>query len=1078
MGRATAFALIVVAATSAAAAPEPKPPAKAASVQPTKSAQRIAAPISFDRLGYAEGLPNSNVRRIVQDTLGFMWFGTQDGLARYDGSKMRVYRTSAKEPTSISGTYITVLLVDGDGKLWVGTPEDGVNLYDPETDQFTRFTKGSDGGLSSQGVTAAVRDLDGAVWFAMTGGGLDRFDPVTRKFESHRKDPLDATITTMALDVTGDLWLGTSNEGVIRWNPKTKVATRFGPEPKGTDQPTVPITAVLVAENRVWIGTEGEGLLSLDPKTRAVVRFQHAADDAQSITDDRITALFRDGDQTLWIGTANGLSRMDRGKITQHVHDPNDPLSLAFPGVETIYQDRGGTIWVGGFTVGACKLDKARISFGRYRTRTHPANSYFEERDGSMWVGTYHGGLYKYDWAAQRATLYQTLGTAGGPTIPLESTWIAALHADARGTLWMSLIGQGLVAFDPKTDTFKQYLSKADDQNSLPVDTIWDIWEDPQGMLWFATWGGGLVRFDPKAETFTSFTIEDSNHLYTLYPDPIDANILWLGAAKGGLIRFDRTAGTASSFRNRADDPTSLSSDDVLSIHRDGGTVWVGTYGGGLNKVDLASKRVERYTSREGLPNDILWGVLPDGDGNLWISTNGGGLVQFDPRTKKQQVYEAADGIQSNEFAQGSFMRTRSGKLVFGGVNGFNMFSPRDIKRDAYAPPVVITSLKVFNHEVSLDRPIWTLPPLAVAHSDSFEVQFAALAFSAPTKNRYAYKLDGFDDDFIETDRPYATYTKLDGGKYTLRVRAANRHGVWSEQDLALTIAVTPPFWRTWPAYIIYMILLLGLVALVIYIQRQRLKRAEREGRLAVIERDLALTGAVQNGFLPDTDEIRTSSVQLFGFYRPADACSGDWWWHKQFGARHVILVGDVTGHGPGPAMVTAAVATAFGVLTRDTMTDMRSALQVMNDVVLNVSKGKYHMTMACLELEETTGKWILYSAGAPPIMTLSSSGKHKVHFCPGTPLGTESTFEPGIHEGVVQSGERLFICTDGIPEIALPNGGSLGLRRLGQLYEKTYGRSLRDAATMIVDQANVSQGGRPQDDDWTFTMVEWNAPA
>ena len=242
-----------------------------------------------------------------------------------------------------------------------------------------------------------------------------------------------------------------------------------------------------------------------------------------------------------------------------------------------------------------------------------------------------------------------------------------------------------------------------------------------------------------------------------------------------------------------------------------------------------------------------------------------------------------------------------------------------------------------------------------------------------------------------------------------------------------------------------------------------------------MVERDLELTGAVQSGFFPEHNEINTAHVRLFGLYRPADACGGDWWWHEQLsGGRHVIMVGDVTGHGPGPAMVTAAVATAFRVLIESGLDDVRHGLEMLNREVLRVAKGKYHMTMAALELDEATGWWILHSAGAPPILSLGQSGKHKVHFCAGAPLGTESGFETGRVEGRLEPSDRILMYTDGIPEIALPNGTAFGMRRFAQLFERTREQPLRDAAGAILGHADQCLAGQRQADDWTFAMIEW----
>lgn len=1083
--RHAAVASLVALAAVAPAALSPSPAAASAE----KTVQRMAPSLGCDRLTITEGLPNSNVRAIVQDKRGFIWLGTQDGLVRYDGLQMRVYRPSDNDPRSISSGYITALTLDASGKLWIGTAEHGANLYDPDTDQFTRFARGDgDAALSSEGITAIVRDRKDRIWLAMNGGGLNRYEPDTKTFTKFVAKPLDTTITAMDVDAAGELWLGTSGDGVLRWNPEAsaKIARPL-PEDDREGDPA-PVTAVRVlSSGKVWIGTDGDGAIAFDPKAGKVARSRASADDPATLTDDHVTALYEDQHKILWIGTNNGLNRIDeRGHLVRYQHDRNDPTSLSFHEVSAIYQDAGGVIWVGGFTVGLCKFDDIRLKFGLHRTRSH-ATSLYEDPDGTLWAGTYNGGLYRIERAAQRATLYMDLGPSesGGAAVSLETAWITALRRDRRGMLWVALKGLGLAAFDSRSERHKLFVPDPRTPGTLPVDTVFDIWEDDQGILWLASWGAGLVRFDPQSETFSAFTTESggssgltANHIYKIFPDPSNKKLLWLGMGRGGLVKFDLAAGTGQSFRHKDDDPASLSNDDVTSIYREpSGIIWAGTYGGGLNRLDPATGKAERFTSATTpLTNDIILGLVADADGMLWATTNGGGLVHIDPKTKQLQVYDASDGVQDNEFSPGSILRGKSGELFCGGAGGFNAFAPREIKRDPYIPPVVLTAFKLFNQDVKLDRPIWTLPPIEVSYSDSFELQFAALAFAAPGKNRYAYKLEGFDDKFIETNRPFATYTKLGGGNYTLRIRAANRHGIWNDTGIALKLVATPPIWRTYRAYGVYLILLAGAAYLLIRYQRQRVQRAEREGRLAVVERDLELTGAVQTGFLPDTNEISTARVQIFGVYRPADACGGDWWWHEPLsGGRHVVMVGDVTGHGPGPAMVTAAVATAFRVLIESGLDDVGQSLDMLNREVLRVAKGKYHMTMAALEINEDTGQWVLLSAGAPPILTLGATGKHKVHFCAGAPLGTENGFECGRLEGQLAPGDRILLYTDGIPEIALPNGGAFGMRRFAQLFERTREHSLKDATTAVLVHAEQASAGQRQADDWTFTMIEWS---
>lgn len=1021
-----------------------------------------------------EGLPNTNVRAIAQDARGFMWFGTQDGLARYDGVSTRVYRTSETDATSVSSGYITGIVPDASGKLWVSTSEHGANLYDPETDKFTRFGQGPNG-LSADGVTAIVRDGKDRVWFALSEGGLDRY--AAGKLTAFVAKPLDVVITAIGFDAAGNLWLGTPDGDVIRWNPDTNAAASFA------TMTNSPVSAVAVTSTgRVLVGTDGAGLVEIDPQSGRIISTLDSKT-PKGLSDNHVSVIFEDKQHSIWIGTSNGLNRIDaKGALVQFVHDTEDPSSFPSPGVESIFQDKGGVMWVGTFADGVAKFHESRMSFGYHYTRSH-ALSFFEDVDGTLWVGTYNDGLNKYDPATRRMTKYLALANEAstpGKPVALDQGWIMVVKRDSRGLLWLAIKGHGLVAFDSKADTYRHYVPDADKGGGLPTDTVFDIWEDPSHALWLATWGGGLVRFDPDANTFASFTTESglpSNYLYRVYPDPKDKQIAWLGTTRGGLVRFHLAEHSVTTFRHTAD-AASISSDDVTAIYRDpDGAIWLGTFGGGLNRLDPATGKAERFTTaNSALTNNTVFGIIADTAGKLWISTNGGGLLQLDPKTREFVAYDTSDGLQDNEFAQGSYLRGRDGQLFFGGRGGFNAFMPKTITRNTFAPPVVLTALKVFNQDVSLPRPIWTLPPIRMSYTDSFEVDFAALSYAAPEKNRYAYKLEGFDDEFIQTDRSSATYTKLAGGNYTLRIRAANEDGVWNETGVSIKITVDPPFWQTKAAYALYL-LALGIIAfLVVRIQRQRLLRLERDGRLAVVERDLALSGAVQSGFLPDHDEIAAQRVHVVGVYRPAEACGGDWWWHEELrDGRQLVLVGDVSGHGAGSAMVTAAVATTFRVLLEHGITELDDTLALLNREVLRVGKGKYYMSMAALEIDTRTGHWILHNAAAPPILSLRPDSNHRVLVSPGSPLGSGSDFQTGRLEGDLYPQERLFICTDGIPEITTQDGKLLGMRRLGQQFERFRHQALRDSAASIVAHADEARGKQVQSDDWTFVMIEWN---
>jgi ligand-binding sensor domain-containing protein len=606
-------------------------------------------------LSLREGMPNTNVRAIAQDARGFMWFGTQDGLARYDGISTRIYRTSETDLTSVSSGYITGLVPDASGKLWVSTSEHGANLYDPETDKFTRYGQ-SPNGLSGDGVTAVARDGKDRIWFALSEGGLDRYSD--GKFTAFIAKPLDVVITAIDFDAAGNLWLGTPDGDVIRWSPETNTAANFA---TGLSSP---VSAIAVTSaGRVLVGTDGAGLVELDPKDGRILNSVDAKS-PKGLSDNHVSVIFEDKQHSIWIGTSNGLNRMDaKGGLVQFVHDTEDPSSFPSPGVESIFQDRGGVMWVGTFADGVAKFHESRMSFGYHYTRSH-ALSFFEDTDGTLWVGTYNDGLNKYDPATRRMTKYLSLANEAstpGKPVALDAGWIMVVKRDSRGLLWLAVKGHGLIAFDPKADTYRHYVPDADKATALPTDTVFDIWEDPSHALWLATWGGGLVRFDPDANTFTSFTTETglpSNYLYRVYPDPMDKQIAWLGTTRGGLVRFHLTDHTITTFRHKAD-TTSISSDDVTAIYRDtDGAVWLGTFGGGLNRLDPTTGKAERFTTaNSALTNNTVFGIIADTAGKLWISTNGGGLLQLDPKSREFVVYDNSDGLQDNEFAQGSYMR-------------------------------------------------------------------------------------------------------------------------------------------------------------------------------------------------------------------------------------------------------------------------------------------------------------------------------------------------------------------------------------------------------------------------------------
>lgn len=1041
---------------------------------------QLEPPAVFDRLTTDNGLPQSDVAAMAQDRTGFVWLGTQSGLARYDGHEMKVYLPKSGDPTSVSGSTITALATDAKGRVWVGTDEHGVSLYDPRTDHFQQFSLGKKGDQRSAngagGVVAMLVDHKDRTWLATGEGVLALYHPQTKTFERFTRAPFDAPIAALAVDKAGNLWLGSDN-GLIRFNPDTHSTHVY----KGTDQANlfnVHITAVTVdSHGDVWVGTHSRGLLRLDPSSGAVTAYR--AHGRTGLSSNAVTSILEARSGSLWVGTRGGLDRLDRkrNRFVAFHHVPGQPRSLGGEQVQSLFQDRGGVIWVGTLSDGASTFQEARLKFGYYATDV-PILCFRDEPGGVLWAGSYYG-IYEINRNTQRVTVYQTIGDPDAGGLDLRSTRILAIYKDKTGPLWLGS-DAGLIRFDPHSGSYKIYRANPDDPHALHSEWVLDIWKGPQGDLWLATGGGGLERFNPSTETFAAFTSSDrrgltSDFIYALYPDPTSKNILWLGTAKGGLDRFDLRTEKATSYTSDPKHPNRLSNDDVTSVYRAGDNLWVGTYGGGLDHIDLRTNKVKAFTTANStISNDDVYGVLPDSAGKLWLSTNGGGLLRFDPKTGAFTRYGPRDGVQASEFAEGSFWRSPyTGELFFGGIHGLNAFFPKQLKPSSFKLPVVITKLRLFNRHLSLSTPVWTDPKLNLAYNDSFELDFAALGFADPKGHRFAYKLEGFDDNWIKTNRRFATYSKLSGGNYTFRVRASNGHGVWNEKGVALHIHVRPAPWKTWWAYAAYALALFGIVFAFVRRSRQKVAGLERDARLAAAEKDLELTGAVQTAFLPKMNELNDTRLRLVGFYRPASACGGDWWWYdRPSEGTYSVLVGDVTGHGPGPAMVTAAVATAVHVQTGGGAQPMNAILESLNREVQHVGGGHYHMTMVAIQLDEKTGNYVAFSAGAPPILKLSGDRVSSVPLR-GTPLGSDD-FVCGVAKGQLLRGERLLLYTDGIPELMMKNGKQLGMRRFSKFYQQAGQMDLREATAFITEQSDLLRAG-PQDDDWTLAMIEWH---
>ncbi len=845
--------------------------------------------IIFKHISREQGLSQSRVSCIVQDNKGFMWFGTANGLNKYDGYEFTVYRNDPEDPYSLSDNDIQTLYNDQAGRLWIGTYGGGLNRYERATKRFIRYEHAPDNpqSLSHNDVRALYEDRTGALWIG-TANGLNKLAPrssrgETEHFSRYQHDPDDPDslshneIYSIYEDHSGILWIGTKN-----------------------------------GLNKLVL-SDIEGF---SRETESFFRYHHDPDDPQSVSHNEIYSIYEDRSDVLWIGTANGLNKLDR--TTEHFsryhHDPDDPDSLSDNEIYSMYEDRSGKLWIGTYGGGLNSYDRQIERFFRYRALPDNSRSLshdtiwaiYEDRSRVLWIGT-EKGLDSFDLEAKPFLHYQAkpnnpqslsdnyisaiyedrtgalwVGTNAGldklsrngdteyflhyqydPDNPhsLSHNEIFSIYEDRSGTLWVGTYGGGLNSYNllteqGETEYFQHYQHDPEKPASLSSNYVSAIYEDSVGVLWIGTEGGGVNVRDPQGETghFRHYLkdVDDprslsDNKVTVFYED--SQGVIWIGTDGRGLNKFERDPEKFIRYADRADDHQSLSGDSVWSIHENqAGMLWIGTEKG-LNKFDRKNETFTHYHKKDGLPDDVIFGILEDAHGNLWLSTESG-LSKFNPLTENFRNYDVSDGLQI-EFNQGAYHKSTRGEMFFGGIQGLNAFYPDAIKNNPNLPQIAISDFQLFNASVDvgkdslLRQAIGETNALTLAYKDyvvSFE--FAALHYAAPEKNRYAYIMEGFEKDWNYTTakRRYATYTNLPAGYYTFRVRGTNNDGVWSKQDVVLDITVLPPWWEKLWFRASMLVLVLGL-AFSSY--RWRIGMVERQKRLLetqVVERTKALS--------------------------------------------------------------------------------------------------------------------------------------------------------------------------------------------------------------------------------------------
>lgn len=862
--------------------------------------------LRFEHITIQDGLPHNRIHAILQDRNGFMWFGSQDGLVRYDGYVCRVFKQNQPEYSGFKGKNVEYLLEDKQGNLWIGMQSEGINVKDVQTGNFYNLNAHPVfKPILGAWIKVIVEDKNGRIWIGTIGKGLLIYDPKTQTsehFDAHNSALKDNTVSaiiestdgtiwlssagtyiyrfesnvhnftpiafalpntyidfrkTLHLDNMGDLWIGTQNLGVYRYNIATNTFRQFTrrSDNKGLNSINV-LDIAETKDNKLLMATDGGGLNIYDPTTETFKVYTYASQNQGALNANALYCAFVDKDENIWIGTINGgvnVYKAHKTRFDNFTHIGNRKGELTHRSVISIRQSNNGKIW----------------------------------------VGTDGGGLNRYDRKSNTFTKINTRST-GFSLINNESV-VRAIFEDSKKRLWLGYFNDGLDWFDAQSErTIKRFRFDPNDPLSISSDNIWSFAEDKDGRVWVATERNGLCVFKPEEGRFSRYvynmddsTSLSSNYIIVIYIDK--NNNLWVGTESSGLNHYDRQTNTFKRFQHRENDPLSIKANDVRSIFEDSkGRLWIGTESGG---IDLYENGVfKHFTTKNGLNSDAVMGITEDKKGLLWLSTFKG-IIGFNPDNQSILNYDFHQSENNNQF--GSMVATRSleGELYFGGINGMTIINPDWVHMYSVKPKVIFTDFKIFNKSIGsgavenghiyIKQALENASEISIPYADNaFSFEFSSLDYTEPYKNQYTYKMDGFDRDWLTTtsEQRLITYTNLDPGTYTFSVKGTNSNGTWGE-EATIKVNIKPPFWMTWW----FKLLVFGIIAFLswlsfrIYLERREMslqqKVLESEGEILKLQNEMLETevGAKTNELMSKAVQMAHKNEILIGFKEQLD---------------------------------------------------------------------------------------------------------------------------------------------------------------------------------------------------------------